>query len=53
MTMQGDDHELRPERVEAAAIMATLVEHQARRQALQFDGTASRPRSNWKWSERR
>ena len=53
MHMQSDAHELRPERVEAAAIMATLVEHQARQQALQFTAAANRRRSNWKWSDRR
>jgi acetyl-CoA carboxylase biotin carboxylase subunit len=53
MNIQGDDHELRPERVEAAAIVATLVEHQARRQALQFTAANNRQPSNWKWSDRR
>jgi acetyl-CoA carboxylase biotin carboxylase subunit len=53
MNFQGDDHELLPERIEAAAIVATLVEHQARRQALQFTAANNRQPSNWKWSDRR
>jgi acetyl-CoA carboxylase biotin carboxylase subunit len=53
MNFQGDDHELLPERIEAAAIVATLVEHQARRQALQFTAANNRQPSNWKRSDRR
>ncbi len=53
MNMQSGDHELRAERVEAAAIVATLVEHQARQQALQFTAATNRQQSNWKWSDRR
>jgi hypothetical protein len=33
-------------------ILATVVEHLARQQALQFTG-ANQPRSNWRWSGRR
>jgi acetyl-CoA carboxylase biotin carboxylase subunit len=53
LNIQSDDHEPRAERIEAAAIMATLVEHQARRQALQFTADSNRQQSNWKWSDRR
>jgi acetyl-CoA carboxylase biotin carboxylase subunit len=53
MNFQGDDHELREERIEAAAIVATLVEHQARQQALRFTAATNRQPSNWKWSDRR
>jgi acetyl/propionyl-CoA carboxylase alpha subunit len=53
MNIQSDDHELLAERTEAAAIMATLVEHQARQQALQFTAATNRQQSNWKWTDRR
>jgi acetyl/propionyl-CoA carboxylase alpha subunit len=55
MDMQSDEHAPDPDRIEAAVILATLVEHQARQQALQFSNTAaaSPQQSNWKWSERR
>lgn len=38
---------------EVAAIVATLVEHQARKQALQFTQADARPQSGWKWLHRR
>lgn len=41
------------ERAEVAAIVATLVEHQARQQALQFTKDAAQHQSEWKWSHRR
>jgi acetyl-CoA carboxylase biotin carboxylase subunit len=34
---------------EAAAIIATLVEHQQRQNALQFTAMPSRNSSNWRW----
>jgi acetyl-CoA carboxylase biotin carboxylase subunit len=53
MTMEDDGQDPAVYRVEAAAIMATLVEHQARQQALQFTAAANRQQTNWKWSDRR
>jgi acetyl/propionyl-CoA carboxylase alpha subunit len=38
---------------EAAAIIATLVEHQQRQNALQFTAMPGRHSSNWKWHARR
>jgi acetyl-CoA carboxylase biotin carboxylase subunit len=52
MTMEDDEHDPAVYRVEAAAIIATLVEHQARQQAVQFTAAANRQQSNWKWSDR-
>jgi len=40
-------------RSEAAAILATLVEHQQRQQALQFVGAPGQTRSPWKWGRAR
>lgn len=45
----GDSGDL----AEVAAIVATLVEHQARKQALQFTQGDARPPSAWKWLHRR
>ncbi len=53
--LQGEDDNTSQDRVEAAAILATLVEHAQRQRALQFTSTngPSRAASNWKWSARR
>jgi acetyl/propionyl-CoA carboxylase alpha subunit len=53
--MQGKDGSVAPDRVEAAAILATLVEHEQRQRALQFtsSGGPNHAASNWKWSARR
>ncbi len=51
MQMQGED--ARGDRAEVAAILATLVEHQARKQSLQFTTEPSRGASSWKWGGRR
>jgi acetyl-CoA carboxylase biotin carboxylase subunit len=40
------------EQAEAAAILATLVEHQQRQQALQIASKPARDASNWKWFSR-
>ncbi len=45
----GDPGEL----AEVAAIIATLVEHQARQQALQFAKAPAQQQSEWKWMYRR
>ncbi|MCD4685791.1 MAG: hypothetical protein K8S97_07630, partial [Anaerolineae bacterium] len=41
------------ENAEVAAIIATLVAHQARQQALQISQGQSQRQSEWKWSHRR
>jgi len=46
------DEAPRPELAEAAAIVATLVEHQQRQQALQVVARPKRDTSNWKWVSR-
>ncbi|HEX3053317.1 MAG TPA: hypothetical protein VHP83_21845, partial [Aggregatilineaceae bacterium] len=46
------DEAPRPELSEAAAIVATLVEHQQRQQALQVVARPKRDTSNWKWVSR-
>ncbi len=51
MQMQGD--EMGGDMTEAAAIVATLVEHQQRQSALQFAQQADRRSSQWKWGGRR
>jgi acetyl-CoA carboxylase biotin carboxylase subunit len=48
MNMQDDDQS--GGRTEAAAILATLVEHQQRQQALQIKTRSEHNTSNWKWS---
>ncbi len=51
MHMQGEDG--MGDQAEAAAILATLVEHQQRQQALQFVSSApNRRQSNWRWRAR-
>jgi acetyl-CoA carboxylase biotin carboxylase subunit len=51
MKMQSED--AHGDRAEVAAILATLVEHQARQQSLQFTTGPSRSTSAWKWSGKR
>ncbi|MBN1562655.1 MAG: acetyl-CoA carboxylase biotin carboxylase subunit [Anaerolineae bacterium] len=55
MDMQGDTSSAEIDRVEAAAILATLVEHEQRQRALQFASTngPNRDMSSWKRSARR
>jgi acetyl-CoA carboxylase biotin carboxylase subunit len=55
MDMSADDGGVAVERIEAAAILATLVEHEQRQRALQFtsSGGPNRDASPWKWSARR
>jgi len=50
MTMVDEDPP--PQRVEAAAILATLVAHQQRKQASQIVSRPKRDASNWKWISR-
>jgi acetyl-CoA carboxylase, biotin carboxylase subunit len=52
-SMRLIDNDVAEPMAEAAAIAATLVEHQQRQHALQFSVVANRSASNWKWSGRR
>ena len=52
-SMHLNNDEASSEMTEAAAIAATLVEHQQRQHALQFNVVPNRNASHWKWSERR
>jgi acetyl-CoA carboxylase, biotin carboxylase subunit len=50
--MSAPDEDQDPSLVEVAAIIATLVEHQARQQASQIVARPKRDVSNWKWMGR-
>jgi acetyl/propionyl-CoA carboxylase alpha subunit len=51
--MQQEDDGSPGDLAEVAAIIATLVEHQARQQALQFTHGPAHAQSEWKWMHRR
>ncbi|MBI5960928.1 MAG: hypothetical protein HY866_19470, partial [Chloroflexi bacterium] len=52
LTMRPEEQE-GGEQAEIAAILATLVEHRQRQQALQFTAGPQRNASHWKWGARR
>ncbi|MBN2305820.1 MAG: acetyl-CoA carboxylase biotin carboxylase subunit [Anaerolineae bacterium] len=49
MDLRDDENGAAGDQAEAAAILATLVEHQARQQAMQIMARPARDTSNWKW----